>query len=66
MSDFSRINPKTQVLIALAIIHALVSLYAVVPGYLLIDEAIYHWMQRDFLAMRSVELWNGYGRNPIR
>ena len=62
---FSRL-PKTQIiaLIALTILHVVVSWHTIVPGYLLIDEAFYHWMTRDFASTGSLELWNGYTEFP--
>lgn len=62
--EFSKEQIKTYLLVGLAGIHILISLFTIVPGYLSIDEAIYHWMARDFSASRTFELWNGYREFP--
>lgn len=51
-------------LLALAVGHLLVSLFAVVPGYLSIDEVTYHLMTKHQSEGRGLEVWNGYRELP--
>jgi len=59
-----RVKVKLGVLIALLILHVVISWLAIVPGYLLIVEACYPWMTGDFSATGGLALWNGYDEFP--
>ena len=45
---------------ALLAVHVAVSTFGVVPGYLSIDEAVYHWTTRDLVETGSLGLRTGY------
>ena len=47
-----RVKIKLGLLVGLLVLHVVISLIAIAPGYLLIDEACYHWMTRDFTPHR--------------
>ena len=55
---------KIFALIVLAVAHLAASLWLVAPGYLSIDEAIYHLMLKNFAATRGFEIWTGYQEFP--
>ncbi|MBI4962245.1 MAG: hypothetical protein HY913_03125 [Desulfomonile tiedjei] len=55
---------KSALLIALAVVHVLITLYFTVPGYLSIDEAVNHFMAKNFSQTWGLEIWNGYGEFP--
>jgi hypothetical protein len=61
---FATTRSKVYLLVGLGLIHLIISWFAIVPGYLLIDEACYHWMTRDFATTGTLELWNGYSELP--
>lgn len=44
--------------------HLLASIFAVVPGYLSIDEATYHLMAKHQAEGGGFEVWNGYRELP--
>ncbi len=48
----------------LAAAHLVLSLAAVVPGYLSIDEATYHLMTKYLAETGGLEVWNGYRELP--
>ncbi len=55
---------RLGVLLVLAIGHLLASIFAVVPGYLSIDEATYHLMAKYQSETGGLEVWNGYRERP--
>ena len=55
---------RVGALLALAAGHLLASLFAVVPGYLSIDEATYHLMTKYLSETGGFEVWNGYRELP--
>lgn len=55
---------KLALLVVLGLAHLFVTLFAVVPGRLTIDEEVQHWMVRSFALERSLALWNGYDEFP--
>jgi hypothetical protein len=59
-----RVKIKLGLLVGLLVLHVVISWIAIAPGYLLIDEACYHWMTRDFSATGGLALWNGYEEFP--
>jgi Dolichyl-phosphate-mannose-protein mannosyltransferase len=63
-SRVSSASIKTLVLIFLLAAQLFVTFFVTVPGYLSIDEAIYHWTVRDFASTGGFEIWNGYGEFP--
>ncbi len=63
-NQLMRFDSKLSLLIILAALHIGVTWFAVYPGYLLVDEAFYHWMVRDFSATGGLEIWNGYKELP--
>ncbi len=57
---------KIAALLVLILIHMLVTFLALVPGYLNVDEGIYHWMVRTYSTRGTLELWNGWADAPAR
>lgn len=55
---------KIFVLIVLAVAHLVATVWLVAPGYLSIDEAIYHLMLKNFAATGGLEIWTGYQEFP--
>ncbi len=55
---------KVAVLLALALVHLGLTFAWVVPGYLSIDEAVYHWMCVSFDRVGDLALMNGYEDFP--
>ena len=55
---------KIYLLIFLGGAHLLISFLTIVPGYLSIDEAIYHWTIKDFSETGGFEIWTGYREFP--
>lgn len=55
---------KIYLLLGLGLVHVLVTLFFIVPGYLLIDEVIYHWMSLGLARGEGFEIWNGYNEFP--
>ena len=51
---------KLVILAVLFVLHAAVTLALTKPGYLSIDEGIYHQMTQSFARSASLEVWNGY------
>jgi hypothetical protein len=43
---------------------ALATVFLLVPGHLLADESIAHWMVKSFADSGTLSLWNGYGETP--
>ncbi|MDQ7784795.1 MAG: hypothetical protein RDU20_18070 [Desulfomonilaceae bacterium] len=60
----STVRIKTYVLLVLGFVHVVVTLFFIVPGYLLIDEVIYHWASKGFVQIGGFEIWNGYEEFP--
>lgn len=60
----ARVKKKIALLLFLGIVHVALTALYIVPGYLLIDEIIYHWSVRDLAATGSFEIWNGYEEHP--
>ncbi len=58
------IRLRLAALAALAAAHLVVSLVAVTPGYLSIDEATYHLMAKNLAERGDLEVWNGYRELP--
>lgn len=58
------VRAKVLVLGALGLAHLLASVFAVVPGYLSIDEVTYDLMTRDLARHGSLEIHNGYEDFP--
>ena len=44
----------------MVLVYLVVTIWAVVPGYMSIDEAIYHWMCVSFDKQGGLALTNGY------
>jgi len=61
---FSKRQIKIYLLFGLALAHVLVTLFFIVPGYLLIDEVVYHWMSLNLARGEGFEIWNGYNEFP--
>ncbi|MGB5891213.1 MAG: hypothetical protein WBH75_14735, partial [Thermoanaerobaculia bacterium] len=55
---------KVLILVLLGLMHVFVSLYAVIPGYLSMDEPTYHMMVKNYSEGRGFEIWNGYREYP--
>jgi len=55
---------KLIVLLALLTVHCLITLFAVVPGHLSIDEAIYSLMLKNFSKTYGLEIWTGFQEFP--
>ncbi len=60
----SAVQIKISVLLVLALVHVVVTLFFIVPGYLLIDEVVYHWASKSMAQTGGFELWNGYTEFP--
>ncbi|MEW6347636.1 MAG: hypothetical protein AB1646_01115 [Thermodesulfobacteriota bacterium] len=60
----SAVRIKAALLLALGLVHVVVTFVGVVPGYLLSDEAFYHWMTRVFVDTGGLALWNGFEEFP--
>ncbi|MBI5568480.1 MAG: hypothetical protein HY914_00895 [Desulfomonile tiedjei] len=55
---------KIALLVFLGLVHISVTLLTVVPGYLSIDEALFHWMTNSFSRTGGLALPNGYQEYP--
>lgn len=55
---------KILALVAVTASTPLIAAFADNVGYLLIDEAIYHWMTKNFENNRTLSIWNGYDEFP--
>lgn len=55
---------RRGLLAAVVGLHLLLSLFAVAPGHLSVDEGTYHFMVRSWDRGRGLEIWNGYGERP--
>jgi hypothetical protein len=55
---------KTAALAMLIVIHIGLTIFTIVPGYLSIDEAIYHWQLRDLSDTGGFISWTGYREFP--
>lgn len=55
---------KISVLLALGLAHVLATLFFVVPGYLSVDEAVYHIATKSFWESGTFEIWNAYQELP--
>jgi len=55
---------KVLALLILAGAHVVASLWFVAPGYLSIDEALYHLMVKNFSSTGGLEIWTGYQEFP--
>jgi hypothetical protein len=60
----SAVRIKTALLALLLAAHILISLVVTVPGYLSIDESLYHMMSKSFSATGGLEVWTGYREFP--
>ncbi|MFH0825615.1 MAG: phospholipid carrier-dependent glycosyltransferase [Pseudomonadota bacterium] len=58
------LDPKLVILFALGAVHVAITLLVTVPGYISIDEAIYHYMMKSFAATGGLEVWTGYQEFP--
>ena len=68
MAMDNRVSSATKVKVALLILfglmHVLVTVRLVVPGYLSVDETIYHWSAKEFATHLSLDIRNGYEEYP--
>jgi hypothetical protein len=55
---------KVAILLVLGVAHLVVTLVAVVPGYMNIDEALNHWMTKNMAYRGALDLWNGFDEFP--
>ncbi|MBW2533408.1 MAG: hypothetical protein JRI55_18095 [Deltaproteobacteria bacterium] len=55
---------RVAVLGILGVAHVVVSLVAVVPGYLSVDEVTFHMMVKGLAETGTFEIWNGYREFP--
>lgn len=55
---------RVLLLILVGLVHLFVSLYAVIPGYLSVDEPTFHMMVKNLSESRGLEIWNGYREYP--
>ena len=60
----STVQIKISVLLVLVLAHVVLTLFFIVPGYLLIDEVIYHWASKSLEQIGGFEIWNGYTEFP--
>lgn len=64
MSTISLRKLKISILLALGLTHVVISLFFIVPGYLSIDEIVYHLAAKNFAQTGGFEVWNGYDASP--
>lgn len=62
--EISPLHVKEILLVLLAAAHIIWSLSTMIPAYLLIDEALYHWMSESFSDTWGLALWTGYDEFP--
>ncbi|MGO9565956.1 MAG: ArnT family glycosyltransferase [Desulfomonilaceae bacterium] len=62
----SAMRIKIVLLASLLVAHILISLLVIVPGYLSIDESLYHMMSKSFSETGGLEIWTGYREFPSR
>ena len=55
-----RLTLRRGLVAAVVAVHLGLSLFAVAPGHLSVDEGTYHFMVRSWDEGRGVEVWNGY------
>lgn len=55
---------KKRLLLILLGVHIILSLFAVAPGHLSVDEGVYHMMSESFATNGSLAIWNGYEEFP--
>ena len=55
---------KIYLLIVFAIAHIFISIFAIIPSSLSIDEDTYHLMTKNFSESGGFEIWNGYREFP--
>jgi 4-amino-4-deoxy-L-arabinose transferase-like glycosyltransferase len=55
---------KISILLALGLVHILVTLFFIVPGYLSIDEVVYDLSTKSFSQTGGFEVRNGYRELP--
>ena len=63
-SVFSATKAKVAILILFGLMHVFATVYLVIPGYLSVDETIYHWSAAGFAAHLSLDIRNGYDECP--
>lgn len=64
IQELSAVRIKFYVLCLLGVLHLFMTTFAIVPGYVSIDEAIYHLMLKNFSATGGLEIWTGYREHP--
>ncbi|MGO9119034.1 MAG: ArnT family glycosyltransferase [Desulfomonilaceae bacterium] len=62
----SPIKIKVCFLVLLAVVQLAATFFAVVPGYINVDEAFYHWMAKSFDETGGLALRNGWDDAPAR
>ncbi len=66
--QWSSLSPNVQVklacLILLTLVHIALTLFAITPGHLSIDEGVYHWQLRDLANTGGLISWTGYREFP--
>jgi len=60
------IKIKVCVLVLLGVVQLAATFFAVIPGYINVDEAIYHWMAKSFHQTGGLALRNGWDDAPAR
>lgn len=55
---------RVAILLVFGLVHVLATAYLVRPGYLSIDETVYHWSSREFASRMSLDIRNGYEEHP--
>ncbi|MEW6347637.1 MAG: hypothetical protein AB1646_01120 [Thermodesulfobacteriota bacterium] len=63
-SAVSSVGIKAALLLVLAAAHVVLTFAAVIPGYLSIDEAVYHWLCVSFDRVGDLAIMNGYEEFP--
>ena len=58
------IQYKRFLLSSLILLHLCITGLAIVPGYLLLDESIWHLTVKNFADSGRFDIWNGYQENP--
>ncbi len=62
----SGVRVKIILLVLIGCAHVVITLSTIVPGYLSIDEAIYHMMAKNFSETGGQAIWNGYEEFPSK
>lgn len=63
-SHTARVRRKVAILLTLGALHAFLTAFCIPPGYLSIDETVYHWATKSLAATGNMDIANGYQEHP--